>query len=370
MNSLFYVAEQFKPSGEIKEVREYGNGNINDTFLVTLEYGGGRFQTCPYIILQRLNTKVFKQPELVMQNMRTVTEHVSRRQQSASTSAGRWWEVPSVLLTQKGDDHWIDPDGSFWRAISFIDSSESFDEIRGVGHAGEVGHALGMFHNLISDLPPENLADTLKGFHITPQYLHHYNEVLAERPPGKSHETDYCLKFVEERSSLAHVLENAKARGELRIRPIHGDPKVNNFMMDISDGHAAGIVDLDTVKPGLVHYDIGDCLRSGCNPLGEETELWEKVRFDTDVCRAVLKGYLVSAKEFLNDNDYNYIYDAVRLLAFELGLRFFTDHLEGNVYFKASHRSHNLLRALVQFKLTESIESCENEINAVIRDLR
>ncbi|MEN8264040.1 MAG: aminoglycoside phosphotransferase family protein [Nitrospirota bacterium] len=370
MDSLFHVAEQFKPSGEITDIREYGNGNINDTFLVTLKYGEGRFEACPYIILQRLNTKVFKEPELVMQNMRAVTGHIFRRQKSASPAAGRRWQVPSVLLTQKGEDHWIDSDGSFWRAISFIDSSESFDEIRDIGHAGEVGHALGMFHNLISDLSPENLADTLKGFHITPQYVQHYNEVLAKQGPEKTPETDYCLRFIEERSSRAHVLENAKACGELRIRPIHGDPKVNNFMMDIYDGHAVGIVDLDTVKPGLVHYDIGDCLRSGCNPLGEETELWEKVRFDTDICRAVLKGYLVSAKEFLNDNDYNYIYDAVRLLAFELGLRFFTDYLEGNVYFKASHRSHNLSRALVQFKLTESIESCEKVIDAIIRDLR
>lgn len=370
MDSLFYAAEQFRPSGEITGIREYGNGNINDTFLVTLEYGEGRFETCPCIILQRINTKVFKQPELVMQNMRTVTGHISRRQQSTSPAAGRRLEVPSVLLTRKGDDHWIDPDGSFWRAISFIDSSESFDEIRDIGHAGEVGHALGMFHNLISDLPPESLADTLKGFHITPQYVQHYNEVLAKQGPEESPETDYCLKFVEERSSWAHVLENAKARGVLRIRPIHGDPKVNNFMMDTAAGYAVGIVDLDTVKPGLVHYDIGDCLRSACNPLGEETELWEKVRFDTDICRAVLKGYLSAGEEFLTDNDYDYIYDAVRLLAFELALRFFTDYLEGNVYFKASHRSHNLSRALVQFKLTEGIESCEKTINAIIRDMR
>ena len=138
---------------------------------------------------------------------------------------------------------------------------------------------------------------------------------------------------------------------------MHGDPKVNNVMLDTATGQAVGMVDLDTVKPGLVHYDIGDCLRSGCNPRGEETGDWEVVRFEPELCRAMLTGYLSLARDFLTETDYAYLYDAIRLLAFELGLRFFTDYLAGNVYFKARHPEHNLVRALVQFKLTESIES-------------
>ena len=131
-----------------------------------------------------------------------------------------------------------------------------------------------------------------------------------------------------------------------------------------------GLVDLDTVKPGLVHYDIGDCLRSGANPLGEETADWQGVRFETDLGRAILAGYLSMARDFLAEPDYAYLYDAIRLIAFELGLRFFTDYLAGNVYFKARHPEHNLARALVQFKLTESIEAQETAIAAIIRDLR
>ena len=173
-----------------------------------------------------------------------------------------------------------------------------------------------------------------------------------------------------ERRAWAHVLEEARAQGRLRLRPIHGDPKVNNVLLDTATGQAVALVDLDTVKPGLVHYDIGDCLRSGCNPQGEETEHWEAVRFDPDLCRALLQGYLSQARGFLTAADYDHLYDAVRLIAFELGLRFFTDYLEGNVYFKARHREHNLARALVQFRLTESIESQETAIGAIIRDLR
>jgi Ser/Thr protein kinase RdoA (MazF antagonist) len=175
---------------------------------------------------------------------------------------------------------------------------------------------------------------------------------------------------VSERRDWAHVLENARAQGSLRLRPIHGDPKVNNVMIDTGTGQAISIVDLDTVKPGLVHYDIGDCLRSGCNLLGEDSEQWEMVRFDPELCQAILQGYLSLAKDFLTDNDYDYLYDAIRLIAFELGLRYFTDYLEGNVYFKANHPEHNLARALIQFKLTESIESQETTIRAIIEDMR
>ena len=181
---------------------------------------------------------------------------------------------------------------------------------------------------------------------------------------------DYGLRFVAERRAWAPVLEEARAQGRLRLRPIHGDPKVNNVMLDTATGQAVGLVDLDTVKPGLVHYDIGDCLRSGGNLLGEETEAWEAVRFEPELGRAILHGYLSQAQDFLTETDYAYLYDAIRLLAFELGLRFFTDYLAGNVYFKAKHPEHNLVRALVQFKLTESIESQAGAIRAIIRDLR
>ena len=169
---------------------------------------------------------------------------------------------------------------------------------------------------------------------------------------------------------LGPVLEEARAQGRLSLRPIHGDPKVNNVLLDTATGQAVALVDLDTVKPGLVHYDIGDCLRSGCNPWGEETEHWEAVRFDPDLGRALLQGYLARARDFLTDHDYHYLFDAIRLIAFELGLRFFTDYLAGNVYFKARRPEHNLARALVQFKLTESIEAQETAIRAFIRDLR
>jgi len=365
LDDLFAVAEQFKPQGEVIDIREFGNGNINKTFLVTLDAEGEK-----HFILQCINTHVFRQPELVIHNMRICTEHMSQRLQRVPLGADRRWEVPSVLLAQDSRDFYLDSDGSFWRAISFIEGSQSFDTIKDTDFAREVGYALGIFHTLLSDLPPDRLSDTLKGFHITPRYLRHYEQVQVKYNAGKSQEVNYCLQFISERNAWAHVLENARAQGRLLLRPIHGDPKVNNIMIDTAIGQAISIVDLDTVKPGLVHYDIGDCLRSGCNTLGEETGQWEKVHFDPDLCRAILQSYLSMAKEFLTENDFFYIFDSIRLIAFELGLRFFTDYLEGNVYFKVRHPEHNLARALVQFKLTESIESQERAIRSIIRQIR
>lgn len=366
---LFAVAEQFKPQGRVIDVREFGNGNINNTFLVTLDTKmdaeGDR-----HFLLQRINTHVFRQPELVMYNMRICTGHIRRRLEGVHLSPGRRWEVLQVLPVRDSGDYWLGPDGSFWRAVSFIGGSKSFDTIRDIDHAREVGYALGMFHTLLSDLPPETLADTLEGFHVTPLYLRRYDEILAKYDAARSSEVKYCMDFANRRSDWANVLEIARARGRLYLRPIHGDPKVNNIMMDTATGQAVSIVDLDTVKPGLVHYDIGDCIRSGCNRLGEETEAWETVSFDTDLCRAILQGYLSMAGEFLTGNDYAYLYDSVRLIAFELGLRFLTDYLEGNVYFKVRRPEQNLARALVQFKLTESIESQETAIRNMIRDIR
>lgn len=367
MDHLLGAAQHFTPQGQgqVLDLREYGSGNVNDTYLVTVKDAAE-----PHFILQRLNLHVFRQPELVMANLRIVSGHVARRLATAPLGRGRRFELPRVLLTRDGRDHLIDSGGSFWRALSFIDAAETFDTIKDAGQAQEVGSALGRFHSLLSDLAPEDLSDTLPGFHLTPGYLAHYDAVLARHGARRSPEMSYASGFVDARRAFASVLEDARAQGRLKPRPIHGDPKINNVMLDTATGQAVSMVDLDTVKPGLVHYDIGDCLRSGCNPRGEETGDWEAVRFEPELCRAMLSGYLSQTRDVLTGTDYDYLYDAIRLLPFELGLRFFTDYLAGNVYFKARYPEHNLIRALVQFRLTESLESQAAAIEAIIRDLR
>lgn len=390
MEGLITIARQFYPTDKIVSVQKYGSGNINSTFKVTLEVAD--HQQLRHFILQQVNTRVFQQPKRIMQNMRTFTAHVCQRLQRNASLNTRRWEVPQVLLTENGADHWLAEDGTFWRALSFIDEARSYNTIQDATHAREIGYALGMFHNLLSDLVPTRLMDTLPGFHITPHYLKRYTEFLGNTNIGVSDldanlsanldanvgittsgtlaEVKYCLQFIQDRSSCVGVLEAAKAVGKLQLRSIHGDPKVNNILIDTTTKQAVSLVDLDTVKPGLVHYDIGDCLRSGCNLLGEETQQWEDVKFELDLCKVILAGYLSVAQAFLTENDYAYLYDGIHLIAFELGLRFFTDYLQGNLYFKVQSPEQNLMRALVQFKLTESIEQQRTLLQSLIQTLK
>jgi Ser/Thr protein kinase RdoA (MazF antagonist) len=300
-----------------------------------------------------------------MQNMRIFTEHMRRR----AREEGHLWEMPRVLSARNGQDFHVDSEQRFWRAITYVPGARSFDTIKDLDHAREVGRALGTFQHLISDLHIGLLADTLEGFHVTPLYLNSFQQVFSNNGHKSGPEVRYCTDFVVARRKWAHVLEHARELGKLQLRPVHGDPKVNNVMITESTGRAISLVDLDTVKPGLIHYDIGDCMRSGCNPLGEETEQWESVRFEPEIGQAILTGYLAQARHFLTPADYEYLFDAIRLLAFELGVRFFTDHLAGNVYFKVKHPEHNLQRALVQFKLTESIEAHEANIRHIVHSM-
>jgi len=364
MDDLIAAASQFNLRGSIAGVQEFGSGNINGTFLVTSETE----DEAPFV-LQRINTQVFHQPEILMANLRAVSGHVQSLIERNFPGGDRRWEIPHVIPARQGLDCWRAPDGAVWRALSFIATANSFDTINDEIHATEVGYAVGMFQRLLIDLPQEALVCTLEGFHDTPFYLQRFEQILSLASFESSSEMDFCSNFIAKRRGWASVLENAKAEGKLRARPIHGDPKVNNVMLDADTKKAVGMVDLDTVMPGLVHYDIGDCLRSSCNPFGEEAGDWESIRFDTDMCRAVLSGYFSVAGNFLDGNDHEYFFDATRLIAFELGVRFLTDHLEGDVYFKGSARGQNLKRALVQFKLTESIEAQESVIRTILGDL-
>jgi hypothetical protein len=300
-----------------------------------------------------------------MANLRTLSEHVASKPQP---DAVRRWELPAIIPTQDHSDYALDHDGGFWRAITFIANARTYPKVNDAHHAQEAGYALGRFQRLISDLDTQELHDTLPGFHIIPHYLRHYDEVIgAPAVALDTPEVRHGMAFIAERRDWASVLQDALAEGRLRERPIHGDPKIDNIMIDDRSRNAVSIIDLDTVKPGLVQYDIGDCLRSSCNPLGEETQEIDAVTFELGLCEAILSGYLPEVAAFYTNQDYVYLFDAVRVLAFEMGLRFFTDYLEGSVYFKVKYDEHNLMRALVQFKLMEEIEAQETGIRDIIR---
>lgn len=363
---LLTVAGRFHPPGFIAAVAPLGHGNVNDTHLVSLrgEEGDRRF------VLQRLNTTVFTAPRLVMQNLATITAHMDRRLQGLPPGGDRW-ELPRPIAPRASDDLWLELDGEVWRALSYIEGTIGFETVASPALAQEVGRGLGVFHDLLHDLPAAHLADTLEGFHVTPRYLAEHRAVLqrVDPLPDPDGHLAEALAFVRAREDQVDLLEAAAHRGDLSPRPIHGDPKIGNLLFDATSGRAVALIDLDTVKPGLLHYDIGDALRSGCNPLGEEAAAPEQVRFDLDLAAALLQGYLGAAGASLTAADRHWIPTAAQLISFELGLRFLTDHLAGDVYFRTSRPGHNLHRARVQFSLCASIEAQLPELTALVQRL-
>ena len=368
---LALLVNRFNIKGRLVTLVPFGNGNINDTFLAVYRNTFTETQ----VILQRVNKAVFPRPEAIMANMHAITMHCHEKLE-ADAACGRddrVWQMPRIIKTKQGEDFAVDDKGEVWRVITRILSAHAFDSAQSPEHALECGAALGHFHYLVSDMDPESIEDPLPGFHITSGYLAQYDETLGDSRAkdilNASMEAKRIARYIEGRRDFAVSLEKAVARGELKKRMFHGDPKVNNIMIDDFTGKGTAMIDLDTVSPGLVQIDVGDAVRSICNPAGEEELNLGKVTFDETLFQAFMKGYMKEAGAFMDTADRAWLYDAVRLLPFELGLRFFQDYLAGDRYFKVRQPGQNLNRACVQFRLCEAIEARERSIRAFLESL-
>jgi len=333
----FSVAEQFALDSTIRAVTPLGNGLINDTFLVST--------TRQSFVLQRINAKVFPNPRLVIDNFQQLSRHI---QQKPAHSLRL--QIPQLLPNRTGQLYFEDAAGQLWRALERIQPAESRESIQHDDDAAQVGFALAHFHHLCSDLSPNGLHDTLPGFHITPLYFKQYQALLTTTSVAKDADFVRCQAFLEARQDKFDILITAQQCGKLTERVIHGDPKLNNFLFIPGTHKIISLIDLDTVKPGLVHYDIGDCIRSCCHKKHDNS-------LDIERCEIILRHYLQEAGEFFSDHDYDYLYAAIWLIPLELGLRFFCDYLNGNQYFKVTSPRQNLLRAISQFALCQDIEN-------------
>lgn len=330
----------FFPHCEISSVTPLGNGNINETLRVLLADG------CSWV-LQRLHPGVFLDPDAVMANMRLVTEHLDAEQDR---------DVRFFRLgrTPQGSDQFWDQEGCCWRLLSYIEKSRTLERVENAAQAEAIGRLLGRFHRLTTGLAPDRLVDPLPGFHVTPQYLQQYDALRPAVPIGNTQE-QHCAELIERMRPIAQVLE--QDRDCLSHRVIHGDPKVANFLFAHDSDQAVSLIDLDTVKPGLLLHDLGDCLRSCCNPLGEGHEDPEETVFVPHLFTAFMTGYLAQGADLLTESDRELVVRSAAVISFELGLRFFTDHLAGDRYFKVQRPGQNLHRARIQFQLSQSILS-------------
>ena len=345
------AAVEFCPDGATCPLSPLGSGNINDTFMVKSAAG-------PFV-LQRINRQVFPYPLRVINNFFKVNRHLSGR----LGPAGKGFRTALPVPTLTGALYFQDVNGDYWRGQTYLPHTVC-TSLTHPGQAFQVGRALACFHILVADLDVSNLEDPLPGFHNLPLYLQEFDRLSPKLHNEACDAHRYCLAAIGLGRQRAIFLEEAKNSGLLTIQAIHGDPKIDNFLFD-DQGLADGIIDLDTVGAGIIHYDLGDCLRSCCNRAGESGGGGQDVSFDMTICRALLQGYFSEGHRLLSASQQAYVFDAVLAITFELGVRFFTDHLQGNIYFKVRQEGENLLRAARQFRLTEEIIRCEGQIRAL-----
>jgi thiamine kinase-like enzyme len=277
-----------------------------------------------------------------------------------------------LFLIETGDcKHFVkDSEGEYWRTTNFFDAYKTFDNLATPGHGMEIGKCLGRFHNLVSDIDTTTLGDSLPGFHHTEKYFEKFIKALDEPKAQKMIQSDTELKNLvaklTQRKKYAYRFKEAIESGEIKTRVVHNDPKINNFMIDPKTERAMCLIDLDTVKEGLIHYDFGDCMRSATNSLGEETLDFENVSVNIDIFKNIATGYLSQAKEFLTANEINLLFESIKILAFELSVRFITSHLLQDGYFKENYKGNNLNRAYVQYKLLLDLEMKEPFLKDII----
>lgn len=286
-----------------------------------------------------------------MANLEMVTAHLFRMvQQERSPSL----TVPEIIYSPEGASSHRDHRGRHWRLLSYIDHSRTLKTLDSAVQAEEIGRLLGCFHYLLNTFDPQGLHPTLPGFHVTSEYLKQYDAVIGQPGHTGRKQEWQCTAMIEQFRCRADILECNRERLTKGI--IHADPKVGNFLFDQSEDKAISLIDLDTVMPGLLLLDLGDCLRSCCNLCGEDIDDFHQITFDVGMFASVLRGYWNQARTLLKPADLELLVDAAWLISFELGLRFFTDHLAGNRYFKITCPDQNLKRALVQLYLAQSID--------------
>ncbi len=351
MNEARRALAFFLADAEVEALEPIPGGNVNRSFRVVLASG-------EQYLLQRLSPVAFPHPEQIMANLIRVTEHINAKNRDR---AGEELLVSAPVAAPDGSLFYRDDKEGCWRLLTWIDHSRTLAGPVTSRQARELGRMLGRFHLFLVDLDPASLYNPLPGFHHTPTCLAACEQAMAEQTLRGEGEKE-CARFVNRFRDRATLLE--KNRPHLCRTIIHGDPKVANFLFAEGRDTALAMIDLDTVMPGLLLHDLGDALRSCCNPQGEEGEP-ERIIFDPDLFAAFLQGYAEQAAPLLTERDLDLLIDAPVVIAFELGLRFFTDYLDGNTYFRINRPEQNLDRALVQFHLAASIEGQRQELESL-----
>lgn len=358
------VISQFEFPGVQKECIVFGNGHINDTYRLTYEADGLQ----KHYILQKMNKDIFKQPAELMENILGVTSYLRKKIQENGGDTER--ETLNVVPTHEGRPFYVDSVGDYWRTYLFIERATSFDRVEKLDDFYQSAIAFGHFQGLLSDYPAETLHETIVNFHNTVDRFAKFQAALAADVCGRAASVQEEIRFVLEREALAHVLCDKQESGELPLRVTHNDTKLNNIMIDDETGKAICVIDLDTVMPGLSVNDFGDSIRFGASTAAEDEQDLDKVWMDLELYETYTKGYIEGCNGALTKEELDMLPMGAIMMTFECGMRFLTDYLEGDHYFKIHREGQNLDRCRTQFKLVADMEEKLAQMNAIVDKYR
>jgi Ser/Thr protein kinase RdoA (MazF antagonist) len=357
-SSVAAAARQFEIDGEFTEVQPYGSGHINDTYKVLFREGGAPHR----YILQRINRNIFKRPVALMENIQRVTTHLAAQVANEPDSIRR---VLRLIPARDGLAWHVDEEGNYWRTYRFIENARTYDAVESTEQAFQAARAFGRFQQLLATLPAPRLHDTIPDFHHAPKRFKALEDAIAADVAGRAILVKPEIDFVLARRSITGVLLEAN----LPERVTHNDTKFNNVLLDDATGEGICVIDLDTVMPGLAPYDFGDMVRTTTSPAMEDEQDLSKVTMQFPMFEALVRGYLSTAGGFLTKAEKDLLAFSGKLITFELGIRFMTDYLAGDTYFKIHREGHNLDRCRTQFKLIESIEQQEEKMEQLVESL-
>ncbi len=358
---LAAVARGFPLLGHFRSGVPHGHGHINDTFAVTLDQAG----TAVRYIFQRINHRIFKDVPALMDNIARVTAHATRKSAERGDDDAR--RALTLVPARDGKPYHRDADGGWWRCYLFVEGARTHDLIENPRQAREAARAFGEFQQMLVDLPGGRLHETIPDFHHTRGRFEKLQRAFAADAHGRAAQVAEEIAFARSREPLVDCLLNLQQRGELPERITHNDTKLNNVMIDDATHAGVCVIDLDTVMPGLALYDFGDMVRSATNAAEEDERDLSRVSARLTIFEALVEGYLAAARPFLDDVEIAHLATSGRLITLEIGMRFLTDYLEGDVYFKTRRPGHNLDRARNQFALVRSMESQAAEMEAIVR---
>ncbi|MDO8545616.1 MAG: glucosamine-6-phosphate deaminase [Opitutaceae bacterium] len=346
--------------GVCRHSTPWGNGHINDTYAVTVGPDGSSTR----FILQRINANVFKNVPALMENIQRVTAHTAHRMILSGERDHR--RALTLLPTRDGQAYYQDANGGWWRCYRFIEDAKSHDVVDSPAMAREAARAFGQFQRLLVDLPGPRLHETIPNFHHTRRRFETFRAVVERDAKGRNAAAREEIEFALAREPMVDVLLQLQARGEIPERITHNDSKLNNVMIDDATRAGICVIDLDTVMPGLALYDFGDLVRSATTSAREDETDLSRVSARIDVFDALVEGYLSATRTILKPAEIAHLAFAGRLITFEIGVRFLTDFLEGDVYFKTARPGHNLERARNQFAVLRSLEAQQEAMEEIV----